>query len=228
MMEAADHRCLDDPAFVMALHRSWLRGVLVEGEVRSGPVVVDEVLAQQATQMGLVQHHDVVETLAAEGADRRRLQPARGCGGAGAAAGSAGEGLPLHSAPALGPGATDGEHGWAAPVSVSPALERRLHGAAPRSPGAAGALGCPRAAAAATSVGLPWAPRPAGCGDIVQPFVKGPESRASGNRRGDFVGEASVPPRPWPLGERRPCRASRDRSARGHRAPPGWPRGGPA
>jgi hypothetical protein len=69
MMEAADHRCLDDPAFVMALHRSWLRGVLLQGEVCSSSVVVDEVLAQQTTQMGFVQPHDVVETLAAEGAD---------------------------------------------------------------------------------------------------------------------------------------------------------------
>jgi energy-coupling factor transporter ATP-binding protein EcfA2 len=37
--------------------------------VCAGPVVVDEVPAQQATQMGFVRHHDVVETLAAEGAD---------------------------------------------------------------------------------------------------------------------------------------------------------------
>jgi hypothetical protein len=69
MMEAADHRRLDDSAFVRVLHRSWLRGVLLQGEVGAGPVVVDEVPAQQATQMGFVQHHDVVETLAAEGAD---------------------------------------------------------------------------------------------------------------------------------------------------------------
>jgi len=44
------------------------------------PVVVDEVLAQQATQMGPVQHHDVVETLAAEGADETfhvRILPRR-------------------------------------------------------------------------------------------------------------------------------------------------------
>jgi hypothetical protein len=63
MMEAADHGCLDDPAVVKALHPSWLRGVLRQGEVGAGPVVVDEVLAQQATQMGFVQHHDVVEAL---------------------------------------------------------------------------------------------------------------------------------------------------------------------
>jgi hypothetical protein len=70
MMEAADHGRLDDPAFVMALHPSWLRGVLLQGEVCSSRVVVEEVLAQQAAQMGFVQHHDVVETLAAEGADK--------------------------------------------------------------------------------------------------------------------------------------------------------------
>jgi hypothetical protein len=69
MMEASDHGGLDNPAVVKVLHRSWLRGVLLQGEVCPGPVVVDEVPAQQATQMGFVQHHDVVETLAAEGAD---------------------------------------------------------------------------------------------------------------------------------------------------------------
>jgi hypothetical protein len=71
MMEAADHGRLDDLAFVKALHPSWLRGVLRQGEVCAGPVVVDEVLAQEAAQMGFVQHHDVVEAFAAEGADER-------------------------------------------------------------------------------------------------------------------------------------------------------------
>ncbi len=55
------------PSF-KTLHPSWLRGVLRQGEVGAGPVVVDAVGAQQATQMGLVQHDDVVEALAAEGA----------------------------------------------------------------------------------------------------------------------------------------------------------------
>jgi hypothetical protein len=49
MMEAADHRRLDDPALVEALDRSGLRRVLVQREVCSGAVIVDEVLAQQAT-----------------------------------------------------------------------------------------------------------------------------------------------------------------------------------
>jgi hypothetical protein len=69
MMEGSDHRRFDDSASVRALHRSWLRGVLLKGEVCAGPVVIDEVPAQQATQMGFVQHHDVVEALTAEGAD---------------------------------------------------------------------------------------------------------------------------------------------------------------
>jgi hypothetical protein len=68
-MEAADHGCLDDPALIAALHRSGLWGVLGEGEVCSGTVVVDEVVAQQATQVGRVEHHDVIEALAAQGAD---------------------------------------------------------------------------------------------------------------------------------------------------------------
>jgi ABC transporter substrate binding protein len=46
MMEAADHGGLDDPAVVKVLHWSWLRGVLRQGEVGAGPVVVDEVPAQ--------------------------------------------------------------------------------------------------------------------------------------------------------------------------------------
>ena len=84
MMEAADHGRLDDPALLEALDQSWLWRVLVQRGMCSGAVIVDEVLAQQATQMGFVQHHDVVEALAAERADETfhewirigyRLQP---------------------------------------------------------------------------------------------------------------------------------------------------------
>jgi hypothetical protein len=46
VMEPADQRRLDDPALIEALHRSGLRGVLVQGEVCSGAVVVEEVVAQ--------------------------------------------------------------------------------------------------------------------------------------------------------------------------------------
>ena len=54
MMEAADHGRLDDPALVEALHWSRVRGVLGEGEVGPGTVVVGEVRVQQAVEMGFV------------------------------------------------------------------------------------------------------------------------------------------------------------------------------
>jgi hypothetical protein len=47
MMEAADQGRLDDPALIEALHRSGLWGVLVQGEVCSGAVVVEEVCVQR-------------------------------------------------------------------------------------------------------------------------------------------------------------------------------------
>jgi len=43
MREPADHGRLDDPALVEALYRSGFRGVLVQGEVGSGTVVVPSV-----------------------------------------------------------------------------------------------------------------------------------------------------------------------------------------
>ena len=78
MMEPADHGRLDDPALIDALHCSGLRGVLVEGKVCSGTVVVDEVVAQQATQVGLVEDDDVIEALAAQGARSSAGDPAVG------------------------------------------------------------------------------------------------------------------------------------------------------
>jgi hypothetical protein len=51
MMEAGDHGRLDDATPVGTLHRSGLRGILVEGEVGSGVVVIEEVVTEQPTQM---------------------------------------------------------------------------------------------------------------------------------------------------------------------------------
>jgi Pyridoxamine 5'-phosphate oxidase len=65
VMEAADQGRLDDPALIEALHRSGLWGVLVQGEVCSGAVVVDEIVAQQATQVGRVEHDQMIKALAA-------------------------------------------------------------------------------------------------------------------------------------------------------------------
>jgi len=44
MMEAADQERLDDPAQVGTLHRSRLRGVLVQGEMGPDAVVVGKVV----------------------------------------------------------------------------------------------------------------------------------------------------------------------------------------
>jgi hypothetical protein len=68
-MQASDHGHLDDFALVGALHRSGLRCIFLQGEVCPAPVVVGEIVSQHATQVRFVQHHDVVEALAAEGPD---------------------------------------------------------------------------------------------------------------------------------------------------------------
>ena len=44
-------------------------GAPFSGKVRSGAVVVEEVVAQQATQVDLVEHDHMVEALAAQGSD---------------------------------------------------------------------------------------------------------------------------------------------------------------
>lgn len=91
-------------------------------------------------------------------------------------------GCVLCSAPAAGAGAADRELGRAAPVSVPPGLERRLHGAPPRSPGTARTVSRPRAAAAAALGGVlrpPGAARPVAIGDRPEAV----ERRAPG--RGD-------------------------------------------
>ena len=47
MMEAAGHGRLDDPTLLEALDQSGLRRVLVQREVCSGAVIVDEVCVQR-------------------------------------------------------------------------------------------------------------------------------------------------------------------------------------
>jgi hypothetical protein len=69
MMETADQGRLDDPALIDALHCSGLRCVLLQREVGPVTVVVGEVVSQQATQVGLVQHDHMIEALAAQGPD---------------------------------------------------------------------------------------------------------------------------------------------------------------
>jgi hypothetical protein len=52
MMEAADQGRLDDPAQVGTLHRSRLRGVLVQGEVVPDAVVVGKARSSWRTTTG--------------------------------------------------------------------------------------------------------------------------------------------------------------------------------
>jgi hypothetical protein len=84
MMEAADQGYLHDRPPIWTLHESGLWRVLLQREVGSGVVVVEEVLLKHATQMMLVQDDEVIEALPAQGADEtlhagirigRRLQP---------------------------------------------------------------------------------------------------------------------------------------------------------
>jgi hypothetical protein len=65
----ADQGRLDDPAAGGALHGSRFRGILVEGQVSPGAVVVARIRVQQATQVGLAEHDHAVEALAAQGPD---------------------------------------------------------------------------------------------------------------------------------------------------------------
>src|SRR5260221_14007806 len=83
-MKAAYLRKLDDLAHVPELHRSWIRCVLRERQVRSRGVVVVDVGAKNPTQVIFVENDQVVETLSPEGADPalgERILPGapRGC-----------------------------------------------------------------------------------------------------------------------------------------------------
>ena len=69
MMEPADLRDGDDPATWRGFDDSWLGTVVVKRLVWPRGVVVGEIRAQDAAEMGLAQHDDVIEALAADGAD---------------------------------------------------------------------------------------------------------------------------------------------------------------
>ncbi len=59
-----------------------LRRILLEGEVGARAVIVAEVAAQTTSKVCLVQDDDVVEKLAADGADQslgERARPRRSC-----------------------------------------------------------------------------------------------------------------------------------------------------
>jgi hypothetical protein len=82
-MESADLRDGDDPATWRGFDDSWQGTVVVKRLVWPRGVVVGEIRAQDAAEMGLAQNDDVIEALAADGADhpfRERVLPRRSRG----------------------------------------------------------------------------------------------------------------------------------------------------
>ena len=69
VVESADLRKLDNVAIRRSLNGSLPRGVFAEAQVGSGSVVVDEVSSEKAVKMFLVQHDNMIEALAPNGAD---------------------------------------------------------------------------------------------------------------------------------------------------------------
>ena len=69
VVEAADQGQRDDAAVIGWLDGSRLGRVLVEGEVRARGMVVTEITAQTPTEVSLVEDNDVVEYVAADGAN---------------------------------------------------------------------------------------------------------------------------------------------------------------
>jgi hypothetical protein len=70
MMQTTDLRELNDLAHFGRVDLSRLRAVTIQRQVRSRLVVVRKVIAKDALEMPLVQHNDMVEAVAAYGADK--------------------------------------------------------------------------------------------------------------------------------------------------------------
>ena len=69
MMQPADHREGDDLASIDGLALAVFRGVLAEREVGPRSVIVLEVVPQDAPQVLLSDHDDVVEAVPPKGPD---------------------------------------------------------------------------------------------------------------------------------------------------------------
>jgi hypothetical protein len=83
-MESADLRDGDDPATWRGFDDSWLGPVVVKRLMWPRGVVVGEIRAQDAAEMGAVQNDDVIQALTPDGADHRfreRVLPGRSGGG---------------------------------------------------------------------------------------------------------------------------------------------------
>lgn len=69
MMKATNFSQGDNAAEFGWLYRAWLGRVLLQGEVRSRPVVVAKVAVQQTTKMFLAEDYHVVEEVPPDGSD---------------------------------------------------------------------------------------------------------------------------------------------------------------
>jgi len=69
MMQTANHREGDDLPSIDGLSLAWFGGVLVEREVGPATVIVLEILPEDAPQVLLSNHDDVVEAFPPKGAD---------------------------------------------------------------------------------------------------------------------------------------------------------------
>jgi hypothetical protein len=69
MVQSTDFRERHHGAFRRCLNASGRRGVLVEGQMCPGRMVIGKVSGERAPQMRLVEDDDVIETLAANGSD---------------------------------------------------------------------------------------------------------------------------------------------------------------
>jgi len=69
MVEATDFANRDDPAEFRLLDWSTVGGILAQRKVSARPVVVREVASQDTAQVRFAEDHNVVQTLASDGAD---------------------------------------------------------------------------------------------------------------------------------------------------------------
>jgi hypothetical protein len=69
MMESADFRHRNNPPHVRRLDRARFRCVLLQSQVGPAPMIVVHETLQVTVQAPFAEHNDVVQALAADGAD---------------------------------------------------------------------------------------------------------------------------------------------------------------
>jgi hypothetical protein len=69
MVQAANFGERDDPADVRAMDRPWFRGVFVESEMRSAPVIVVYEATEVVAKTSFTAHHHVIQAFTTDGAD---------------------------------------------------------------------------------------------------------------------------------------------------------------